>query len=446
MALATNTATGTIKLAGDLAGNNDATAPELTSTGAISGEYYIPIITVDDKGRITNIASTDSTTVIPFLPDATNSSKGIVQIDDTNGLVITAGVLSFDTSTLPDATSGVKGVVQIDDTNGLVITAGVLSFDNSLLDPLPDATSGVKGVVQIDDTNGLVISGGQLSFNLSASSIQDATSAAKGVVQIDDTNGLVISGGVLSFDTSTLPDATNTTKGIVQIDDTNGLVVTAGVLSFDTSTLPDATSAVKGIVQIDDTNGLVISGGVLSFDTSTLPDATNTTKGVVQIDDTNGLTVAAGVLGVSPATNTTFGTVKSTDINNITITAGAIDVGTNVALKDQDNAFTKTQSVAVNTLTYSANITPDGAVSNVMEVTLTGNTTLENPTNLIAGAFYSVQITQDTTGSRTMGYGTAFKFKGGVTPTLSTAGNSIDILTCISDGTNLYSTLTKDLS
>ena len=441
MALATNTATGTIKLAGDLAGNNDATAPELSPSGVTAGEYLIPITTVDGKGRITSIDNTDDTNILPFLPVATDSSKGVLEVDTSNGLTIAAGVLGFDEAFLDDATDTSKGIVQIDTSGGLIIAAGVLGFDATAI---ADATDTTKGVVQIDTASGLLaITAGVLSFADSA--LPDATNSSKGFVEIDEANGLTIAAGILSFDPVTIDDATASSKGLVQIDTSNGLTIAAGILGFDDTVIDDATNTTKGVVQIDTTH-LTIASGVLGIVLPVTPDATDSSKGLVQIDTSNGLTIAAGILDVAPATNTTFGTVKSADTNNITITAGAIDVGTNVALKDQDNAFTKTQSVAVNTLTYSANITPDGSVSNVMEVTLTGNTTLENPTNLIAGAFYSVQITQDATGSRTMAYGTAFKFKGGVTPTLSTAVNSIDILTCISDGTNLYSTLTKDLS
>lgn len=56
------------------------------------------------------------------------------------------------------------------------------------------------------------------------------------------------------------------------------------------------------------------------------------------------------------------------------------------------------------------------------------NTTLANPTNVKAGQSGSLYIKQDGTGSRTIAFGTAWKFAGGSPPTLSTAANALDEL------------------
>lgn len=99
-----------------------------------------------------------------------------------------------------------------------------------------------------------------------------------------------------------------------------------------------------------------------------------------------------------------------------------------------------------NSLVDAANIATNCNLGNVHSVTLAGNRTLDNPTNLKAGATYIWIITQDGTGSRTLSYGTAFKFPGGTAPTLTTDANAVDILTGISDGTNIYCNLTGDFS
>jgi hypothetical protein len=84
-------------------------------------------------------------------------------------------------------------------------------------------------------------------------------------------------------------------------------------------------------------------------------------------------------------------------------------------------------------------------LANVFTVTLGGNRTLSNPTNLAAGMHLMWRIKQDGTGNRTLAYGTAFKFPGGVVPTLSTTANALDILTGVTDGTTVYCNLLKDL-
>jgi hypothetical protein len=68
-------------------------------------------------------------------------------------------------------------------------------------------------------------------------------------------------------------------------------------------------------------------------------------------------------------------------------------------------------------------------LSNTFTVTLTGNTTLSNPTNLADGQILNWYIVQDGTGSRTMAYGSSFKWAGGSVPALSTAAGSVDMIT-----------------
>ena len=77
-------------------------------------------------------------------------------------------------------------------------------------------------------------------------------------------------------------------------------------------------------------------------------------------------------------------------------------------------------------LTDAASITTNLALGNNYSVTLAGNRTLANPSNITAGQSGSIFITQDGTGSRTLAYGANFKFVGGTAPTLSTVAASVD--------------------
>jgi hypothetical protein len=81
---------------------------------------------------------------------------------------------------------------------------------------------------------------------------------------------------------------------------------------------------------------------------------------------------------------------------------------------------------AITALTDAATITPDLNASNNFSVTLAGNRTLANPTNITAGQSGSIFVTQDGTGSRTLAYGSYFKFVAGTAPVLSTATAAID--------------------
>lgn len=95
------------------------------------------------------------------------------------------------------------------------------------------------------------------------------------------------------------------------------------------------------------------------------------------------------------------------------------------------NVFTKGQAVTPVSLVYAASIATDASLSNNFFITLTGNATLANPTNLQSGEVLNYKIKQDATGSRTLAYGSMFKFASGVSPVLSTAANARDLLRCV---------------
>jgi hypothetical protein len=94
------------------------------------------------------------------------------------------------------------------------------------------------------------------------------------------------------------------------------------------------------------------------------------------------------------------------------------------------NTYTKAQTVTPVVLTDGATITPDASLSNHFTVTLAGNRTLANPTNLVNGVILNFKIKQDATGSRTLAYGSKYKFPSGVTPTLTVAAAATDYLSC----------------
>jgi hypothetical protein len=116
-------------------------------------------------------------------------------------------------------------------------------------------------------------------------------------------------------------------------------------------------------------------------------------------------------------------------------TALGLAIGTDVQAYDADTAktdvaqsFTAAQRGSVSALTDGATITPDFAVANNFSVTLGGNRTLANPTNITAGQSGVIVITQDGTGSRTLAYGSYFKFSNGTAPTLTTTASAVDVL------------------
>ena len=83
-------------------------------------------------------------------------------------------------------------------------------------------------------------------------------------------------------------------------------------------------------------------------------------------------------------------------------------------------------AVEIATLTDGATITPDFGANQNFTVTLAGNRTLANPSNMVVGQTGSIFIVQDGTGSRTLSYGTSYDFAGGTAPTLTTTASAVD--------------------
>ena len=130
------------------------------------------------------------------------------------------------------------------------------------------------------------------------------------------------------------------------------------------------------------------------------------------------LAVADGGTGASTLT----GVLKGNGASAFT----AATAGTDYAGIATAQSFTAAQRGAISGLTDGATITPDFALANNYSVTLAGNRTLANPTNITAGQSGSIFISQDGTGSRTLAYGTYYDFIGGTAPTLSTAASAVD--------------------
>lgn len=107
-------------------------------------------------------------------------------------------------------------------------------------------------------------------------------------------------------------------------------------------------------------------------------------------------------------------------------TGAATLAGANLPVTNVANTFTAAQRGSISTLTDGATITPDFALANNYTVTLGGNRTLANPTNLTAGQSGSIFVVQDGTGSRTLAYGSYWDFIGGTAPTLTTTANAVD--------------------
>ena len=114
---------------------------------------------------------------------------------------------------------------------------------------------------------------------------------------------------------------------------------------------------------------------------------------------------------------------------------GVTDHGALTGLADNDHP--QYQRVLIQTLSDGANIAWNLNLGGQAVVTLGGNRTLDNPTNLVAGAIYTLRVIQDGVGTRLLAFGAAYLWPRAIPPTLTATAGATDVLVFLCDGTNM---------
>jgi hypothetical protein len=142
-----------------------------------------------------------------------------------------------------------------------------------------------------------------------------------------------------------------------------------------------------------------------------------------------------------------------TQIDSSTTVKGVVELATQTEVNTgTDTARVTTPATiqgklfSTQTLIDAATISWDLSAGAFSTVTLGGSRSLAAPTNQTAGASYVLIIKQDGTGSRTLSFDSVYKFPGGIDPTLSTAADSVDIISFVSDGTSMYGSFAGSFS
>ena len=186
-----------------------------------------------------------------------------------------------------------------------------------------------------------------------------------------------------------------------------------------------------------------ITGTTITGNTSvTTAQVDITAQGDLRLQDTTG---GEYVAFQAAGTTTTYTLTMPAAVATTTgqaLTSSTAGVGSLSDVGDASvgtaNEWTAQQNFNNTALTFDA--TQDWALTanQVATLTLTGNTTFDAPTQMVDGAFYSLIIIQDGTGSRTASWNTVFKWAAATAPTLTTTASAKDIFVWRSDGTNMY--------
>lgn len=127
---------------------------------------------------------------------------------------------------------------------------------------------------------------------------------------------------------------------------------------------------------------------------------------------------------------------------------GTLGVSTNLTVSGNTTLNGTVSTAGANilqqTLADGATVNWNVALGQIATVTLGGNRTMAAPTNLKVGT-YILHVYQDGTGSRTLTWNSVFKWTAAVAPPLTSAINSHDVFSFVSDGTNLYGSFMPDV-
>ena len=219
--------------------------------------------------------------------------------------------------------------------------------------------------------------------------------------------------------------------GTIKVD--NVIFTNAGV---------DQTIAVSGIVSSISGNltvtgtisGATVQGGTLVSGATVTGTTANFVSGVFTTQ-VSGATVrgnlalfnsgnfASGLITTGIIQSTTGGFRFPDGTTQTTAASGGGVTTTGV------NTFTAAQRGAVVVATFSTGIALDFSASNNFQITLTGNTTLQNPTNVASGQAGVITIIQGT-GNNTMAFGSNWNYPGGSgsVPALTTTSGAVDLL------------------
>jgi len=201
--------------------------------------------------------------------------------------------------------------------------------------------------------------------------------------------------------------------------DNDGNALVAGALYFNT-TVPEMrlyTGSAWVAAYVSGASYLLTSNNLSELTATAATARTNLGLGSISTQAASGVAITGGAVngttvGASTPSTGAFTTLSASGTSTF---SGAVSATANAYM--QIDALTDASTIAV-----------DMSVGNNFSVTLGGNRTLGNPTNLTAGQSGVIFITQDGTGSRTLAYSSYWDFPAATAPTLTTTANAVDVI------------------
>ena len=346
----TNTGDQTINLTGDVIGTGTGSfSTTLSNSGVTAGTYgsatQVPSITVDAKGRVTNVSNTTITGVSPvgsamlsgkiIVGDASNIASivdmtGDVTIDNTGNTTIgldkvtTSKILSGNVtySKIQNVTTG-KILGRVSVGNGIVEEVATTGTGDVVRAISPTFTGAPKAPTAIVSSNDETIANTEFVTraigNISASSVSGVLPGANGGTGVNNTGKTITLGGNLTtsgannlvFTTTGATNVTLPTSGtLATLSDISGGSITSGQIS-------GIIAPANGGTGVANSNTITLGGNVSTGAAFTTTGTTGLNASSITLK-----TTAASTL-ILPTTGT-LATLDGTEIlTNKTISASA---------------------------------------------------------------------------------------------------------------------------
>ena len=222
------------------------------------------------------------------------------------------------------------------------------------------------------------------------------------------------------------------TLSALTVDDVavNGKVITMTGSTDDTAVL---TVATNGALTLETTDTAAAAANIQI-----------TADGTFEVDATTITLDSAGDIVLDAGGNDFNFKASGTEVLRITNSSSDVVIKPTVDAKDiifqqydgtsileiNDGAYAKFTAAAIApeaTLTDASTVTINALTQSVSKVTLGGNRTIGLASGGVSGAFISILIIQDGTGSRTVSWNAAYEFAADTAPTLTTTANLGDL-------------------
>jgi len=372
-----------------------------------------------------------------------NQSFGTVSV--STGLVVPQGAATFSVPI-----SGASAVFT-GDVSAANVFAGTNVYVGGVAVPTAANVAAVSALTSVNKADIATNVAAITSANTVIAAVSALTSVNKAA--ITSINGIIGDGGnyATSAELATVSAALATSIGnsntniaaVSVLTSVNAAAITSvntviGAVSVLTKTNLDAITSINTVV-----------GNVSSTLATSIANSNTAIAAVSVLTSVN----LARIVATSAALATSIGTRLPLAGGALTGILSATDVicsgvGVDVdALLGKDVRIAKAAVADIVSLTDGANISVDFNAGQNFAVQLAGNRTIDNPTNCVPGQTGSIFVIQDGTGSRTLSFGTNYKFPGGTAPTLSTGASACDRIDYITfTSTNVHAVATLNVS